>query len=322
MTVTFAGRGPGHPALFLFRPRVFVLACAVLLGASTLSAQVRSAYLYNLADFSGPLGYAGVRLSTDLERNETYVIYQNLVRIYNPSGMEVFRFGDDLDLGHIVDVAADPTGEIILLSYKDSRSLVTRCNFRGAPIAPIEITGLPDGLVFAANRMIHRNGLFYFVSQPASSVIVTDAEGRFRRHVELLSFVEGDERLKGSASIYGFTVDAEGNIFFTVPTLFKVYKMAADGTVTSFGRPGSPAGRFGVIAGVAVDSRGHVLVADKLKCVVMVFDRDFRFLIEFGYRGLRPQNLIVPDDIAIDGQDRAYVSQGRRRGVSVFALER
>ncbi|MBP1636490.1 MAG: hypothetical protein H6Q10_3064, partial [Acidobacteria bacterium] len=26
------------------------------------------------------------------------------------------------------------------------------------------------------------------------------------------------------------------------------------------------------------------------------------------------------DDVAVDGRDRLYVSQGRRRGVSVFAL--
>jgi hypothetical protein len=53
---------------------------------------------------------------------------------------------------------------------------------------------------------------------------------------------------------------------------------------------------------------------------VMVFDRDFRLLAEFGYRGARPENLIVPDDLAVDGRDRVYVSQGRRRGVSVFSL--
>jgi hypothetical protein len=54
----------------------------------------------------------------------------------------------------------------------------------------------------------------------------------------------------------------------------------------------------------------------------MIFDKDFNFIREFGYRGGSPQNLIVPNDIAVDGRDRVYVAQGRRRGVSVFALER
>ena len=75
-----------------------------------------------------------------------------------------------------------------------------------------------------------------------------------------------------------------------------------------------------MLAGIAIDSKGNLLVADKLRCVVMAFDKDFTFVSEFGYRGTRPQNLIVPDDVAIDQKDRVYVSQGRQRGVSVFAL--
>ena len=55
--------------------------------------------------------------------------------------------------------------------------------------------------------------------------------------------------------------------------------------MTSFGRPGSAAGRFGVIAGITFDSRGNIFVADRLKCVVMAFDKNFTFLAEFGYRG-------------------------------------
>jgi sugar lactone lactonase YvrE len=171
--------------------------------------------------------------------------------------------------------------------------------------------------------MIRRNDLYYFASLGTASVIVTDAAGQFLRHLEFVSLLEEDERKKaGAAEMIGFAADQEGNIYFTIPTLFRVYKYSTDGKMTSFGRPGSAAGRFGVIAGIATDSQGNLLVADKLKCVVMMFDKDFNFLTEFGYRGLRPENLVVPDDIAIDRKDKLYVSQGRRRGISVFALAR
>ena len=118
----------------------------------------------------------------------------------------------------------------------------------------------------------------------------------------------------------GFTVDHEGSIFFTMPVLFTVYKRSPDSTMASFGRPGSAPGRFGIVAGIASDSRGNLFVADKLRSVVMVFDKDFNFLTEFGYRGPRPGNLIVPDDVAIDRRDRVYVSQARKRGVAVFGI--
>lgn len=299
---------------------VILTVCLQAINASTAFAQVQAKYQYTLSNFAGQLRYDWVRLTVDPARDEIYVIYQNLIRIFNPSGMETFSFGDDLDLGQIVDAAVDDRGDIIVLSYRDSRPSLTRCNFRGVPVAPIEIRNVPAGVVFKANRMILRNGLFYFASLGSSSVIVADADGEFRKYIELLPLVEAREKDKSGSEMNGFTVDQDGNILFTVATFFKVYRFSTDGKLESFGRSGSTPGRFGVIAGIATDSHGNLLVTDKLKCVVMVFDKEFNFVTEFGYRGARPENLIVPDDIAIDRKDRVYVSQGRRRGVSVFAL--
>jgi len=295
---------------------------ALVLAGSTAFAQVRGRYLYTLSNFSGPVKYEWVRVAADEERGETYVIFQNLVRIYGPTGMETFSFGDDLNLGHILDAAIDPKGDIFLLSYKDSRSIVTRCNFRGEPLGTLDITGLPDGLEFRPNRMIRRNDRFYFASLAASSVIITDANGVFQKHIEVLPLVEGEDKQKDGAETIGFAVDRDGSLYFTLPAMFKVCRISPDGTATSFGRPGSAPGRFGILAGIAIDSRGNLLVADKLRCVIMVFDKDFKFLSEFGYRGAKPENLVVPDDLTVDRQDRVYVTQGRRRGVGVFALER
>lgn len=297
-----------------------VLACGVLATGGVRAATARATYLYSLSNFTGTLRYDWVRIHVDPGTSEIYVLYQNLVRIFSPSGMEVFSFGDDLDLGQVLDAAVDAGGNVLLLSFKNGQTLVTRCDFRGVPVGPLEITDVPAGLVFGANRMVVGRNALYFVSTNASSVIVTDLTGRFREHLDLLSLVDAEDKQKVGAEIIGFAVDGDDNLYFTVPVLFRVYKLSADRTLTSFGRPGSGPGRFGVLGGVATDSQGHVLVADKLRCVVMVFDRDFTFLTEFGYRGARPDNLVIPDDIAVDQRDRVYVSQGRRRGVSVFAL--
>ncbi len=32
--------------------------------------------------------------------------------------MEIYRFGDELDVGQIVDIAVDQNGDILLLSYR------------------------------------------------------------------------------------------------------------------------------------------------------------------------------------------------------------
>jgi len=302
-----------------------VTALSIAIGATTLLAQVRGSYLYTLSDFGGGILYNFPRLYIDLERDETYLIYQNLIRVFGPSGMEVFSFGDDLDLGQILDAAVDEKGDVILLSYKDGRSLVTRCDFRGVPVGEVPITNLPADLVFGANRMIYRNGLYYFASTNAGSVIITDGQGAFRQHIDLMSLLalEEEEQQKDRGQqleLTGLSVDNDGNILFSVAVLFRVFKYSPEGTLTSFGRAGSARGQFGIVAGVVTDSHGNLLVVDKLKCVVMAFSKDFRFLTEFGYRGARPENLIAPDDITIDRRDRIYVTQGRGRGVSVFAL--
>jgi hypothetical protein len=298
-----------------------VAACSLSLGTVPLGAQVRATHLYNLSNFSGTLPFSWTRVTVDQERDETYVVYGNLVRIFNASGMEVFSFGDDLELGQFVDIAVDDGGDVILLTYKDSRPLLTRCDYRGVPAGIIEIKNLPATLTLAPNRMVYRNGRFYLASLSSGSVVVADATGEFREHLDLLPMVaDEDPKQKDGAEINGFNVDREGSIYFTVATHFKVYKLSPERKLSSFGRPGSAPGRFGVVAGIVTDSRGNVIVTDRLKCVVMVFDKDFGFLTEFGYRGARPENLIVPDDIAIDKRDRIYVAQSRKRGISVFAL--
>jgi hypothetical protein len=299
---------------------ILVAICMAVLCASTVFAQVRASYLYSLSSFAGRLPYDWVRLYVDRERDETYVIYGNQVRVFSASGMEVFGFGDDLNVGQLLDIAVDRDGDILLLSYKDLKTLVTRCNFRGVPTGPIEISSLPAGTDFNPNRMVYRNGLFYFASLSGGSVLLVEAHGKFRERIDLMLLAASDEKQRAGAELMGFTVDPEGNIFFSIPVFFKVYKLSPDGKLAAFGRPGSAAGRFGVIAGIAVDSRGNVLVADRLKCVVMAFDKNFSFLAQFGYRGTRPQNLIIPDDLAVDRRDRLYVSQAGKRGVSVFAL--
>ena len=300
--------------------RAAVAAGVLITGSAVLAAQSQATYLHTLADFGGPLRYDGVHISIDRATDETYIINQNIVYVFNASGMQTFSFGEDLDVGQIVDVAVDRNGGFLLLSSRDGRSIVTRCTFRGVPIGPVEFSGFPAGLELMANRMMLRNGHLYLASLAESKVIVTDVAGVFRSSIDVFSQLLPEERMDDVQSV-GFFVDDAGNIFLTMPTLFRVFKRAPDGTMASFGSAGSGQGKFGILGGIATDKAGNLFVADKLKCVVMVFDQDFRFLTEFGYRGPGAANLIVPDDVAVDRRGRIYVSQWRRRGVSVFSVD-
>jgi hypothetical protein len=108
-------------------------------------------------------------------------------------------------------------------------------------------------------------------------------------------------------------------MLFTVPVLFQAFVVTPDGKMAgSFGKAGSAPGRFGVISGIARDDQGNYLVVERLRSVVMVFSKEFQFLMEFGYRGDKPGNLIRPNQVEMGNAGKIFVTQVRNRGVSVF----
>jgi len=309
------------------KTQILILAAITILVAHSSSAQaaVKGNFLYSLSNFTGTIPYYWSRVVADKERNETYVLYQNTLRVFNEFGMEVYRFGDDLDLGHIVDVAVDKNGDILLLVYKQSEGQpvgeVIRCNYRGEPKSKIELKNIPSQFSkFLPTRMVYQDGNIYLSSFMGLNVVIADHQGNFKKGYDLFSLLELEEKDRGNVEMVGFSVDNEGNILFTVPTLFRACILSPDGKLNWFGKPGSASGKFNIVAGIARDSKGNYLVVDKLKCAVMVFDKKFNFLTQFSERGYKPGYLIAPDDIAIDNGDRIYVTQAARKGVSVFRL--
>jgi len=307
---------------------VILLALLVPMAfTSSAMAMVKGTYLYNLSNFTGTISFSWPRVFIDQERNEVYVVYQNFIRVFNETGMEVYGFGDELDLGAIVDLTLDRDGNILLLSHKWSRTAdtvdyeITRCNYRGEPISKIEVKNLSSGYSkFLPNRMIYKEGNLYLASLISMVVLVTDEGGVFKEVYDILPLLQLEEKEKQDAMMEGLTIDKEGNFLFTLPPLFRAYKISPDRKVTYFGKPGGSPGRFNIVAGIVTDNKGNILVVDKLKCAVMVYDKNFNFLNQFGSRGWRPGFLIAPEDIAIDNQDRIYVTQSGKKGISVFKI--
>jgi DNA-binding beta-propeller fold protein YncE len=302
---------------------IISLAAFLVLSAANVSGaevNVSASYLYTLSNFTGILPVSWVAISVDEPRDEVYVIPGQAVKIFNNTGMEVYSFNEAGDIAGVVDVAVDDEGSIILLS--NAQREIIRCNYRGEPIAKMELKNLPPAFAgFSPNRVFFRKGSFYFASLGSLQVIVTDRAGLVKDSYDIASLIDLDEKDRKDADIVGFSVDQEGNILFTMPIIAKAGVLSPDKHVRFFGQPGSTAGKFGVVGGIAADASGKfILVSDTLRCVVMVFDMNFKFQTEFGFRGLEPDNLIGPMQLAVDNKNRLYVAQLRNRGVSVYQI--
>jgi len=292
-------------------------------GPADAQTDVQTSFLYRLSNFSGPVPSNWATISFDEARDEIYVTdsQSGIVRIYNNQGMEVYHFGDDLNMGLVLASEVRNDGNILVLTRKGPWPSIVICNFRGEYLAELALQNFPDDFSgFSPTGMHYRNGRLYLLDNNSLKLAVTDSNGFFLSGYDLGAMLDIDPQKRNTTQIGGFSVDRAGNIYFTVPVIFSAYRLSTDGKLDFFGKPGSAPGRFNITGGIVADDQGYIYVADRLKSAVLIFDKNFKFLHEFGYRGRKSYNLISPNDLSLDNQGRLYVSQLASIGVSVFNI--
>ncbi len=287
------------------------------------AAEVKPSFLFKLSDFDGPVAFKSAQIEVDKQREEIYVAdtRQGEIRIFNSNGMEVYRFGDDGSFGSMIDIAVTKKGEILVLGRKGNQAAIIRCDFKGRPLNTLSLKNLPsEYAAILPDQMMYWDGQLYLLDTIRLLLVVTDTDGFFRKAYDIAQLIGIDEKKRANTEIGGFSVDPYGNILFTIPVMFSAFKLSPAGEIQSFGSPGSAPGRFGIVGGIVADAQGYTYVADRLKSVVLIFDGQFNFQTEFGYRGRKPHNLISPGDLKLDSEGRLYIAQMGNRGVSVFKI--
>lgn len=309
----------------------FVGRASVIIVMSTFCAVAQAAspssFQHLLSDFTGVIPYSDVKLHADKTHDEVYAILGNTLRVFNAAGMEIYSFAVDPGLGTVYDVVVEEDGGLLLLVLdlqpgEPLRWFILRCDYRGRPVDELAVTGLPPELVsFRPNTLFLERDRLLLVARADLEAVALDRSGRFRERIDLAARCGITQARRAGHEIAGFDVAENGDLLFTVPTLFRAFVVPRQGEVRTFGHPGSTPGSFGVVDGIVADDRGGALVADKNRGVVMIFDRNLEFVSEFGDSGQGPALLIRPAELTFGSHGTLYVTQARDRGVAVFRLE-
>jgi DNA-binding beta-propeller fold protein YncE len=242
--------------------------------------------------------------------------------------MQVHSFGDEDETGLVRSLAVLDDGDLLVVATQQGRTVVERCSYRGEPLSKFTPTGVPPEFAsrFNPDVVVYKKGLVYLADRAGLKILVTDTEGAFKASYDLAKILgqkKKSEKKHGSTedlSINGFSVDDDGNLLLTAPVLFYVYVISPRGDVTGFGTRGSTAGKFNIVGGVTTDPKGNIWVTDTLRAVVLVFDKHFEYLGEFGYRGYARNALVAPLELAVGKDGKVFVAQSADRGVSVFRV--
>jgi hypothetical protein len=286
--------------------------------------RVEAMFAHDLATPTGRVALTWPQIFYDRANSELFLTADGFVRIFDASGMEIHRFGDDGSLGNVTRAVALSDGDVVVLTTLNGRRAYLRCDFRGELSAKFGLKGLPEGFSdFEPDDLVYRDGSLYFAERGRMRVVVTDPGGAYLRSYQLRDLVAAtlsrDDERKPPPGMDAFNVDSHGNLLFTMSTLFAGAVVSPAGEARLFGSRGSRPGHFNIVGGITADEKGYLYVTDRLRSVVTVWDRELRPLGEFGYRGDDVWNLLTPYDIAV-GNGLVYVAQAGNRGVKVFRV--
>ncbi len=313
-----------------------IIIVIILVAVPATGVEIK--FQYRLANFDGIVPSLWARLAFDKETTELYTLdrHEREVRIFNEAAMQVFSIGDDIELAGANDIALGEDGNIYIVYGNSPQHTILKLNYKGEELNRAGLYDVPDEFKpFRPDHVEYLNEKLYLADSNNLSIIITETDGRFIKGYSLPAILQDNaEKFDADpdtdlfkddrqipASLGGFCVNQQGTLFFTVPVMFAAFKLSTDGDLQSFGQPGSAAGKFGVVGGIGTDGSGNLYITDRLRCVVLIFDQNFKFITEFGYRGSRPGSLIVPNDVIVDdAKGTVYVSQAANRGVSVYRL--
>jgi len=301
-----------------------LLVCLAALGANLLAEEPRRPRYARRLD--PPMRNESFRkpaaVTADLHTGEIFVcdVLRQSISIFDKRGVFRDRIRGGSTFRAPRDIALDPDGYIYLLAHHEGQLGVIRLDFDGLFLGVVEFSGLPElehPLSPGSLALSPSGNRLYVVDRANHLLIVSDPEGRVENVVDLVADLEPDlarEQIYGHVDAYGDTV------LLARPTL---------GVVDLFdpsGEPRGKVGRFGTAncmtafpMAAAQDELGNILIVDRRRMLFTLWDpKENRCLDEFYGMGRHLGGLYTPDDLALDGAGRVYITQAFEGRVQVY----
>ncbi len=161
-----------------------------------------------------------------------------------------------------------------------------------------------------------------YVVDMTARIQVFDAKGKF------LYGWQTPEKENGKPT--GLSIGSDGNVLVADTHYYRVLVCAPGKEVpperrvlrTIGGTFGREQGQFDLVRDAVQDRQGHVYVSESGECDrIQKFTSDGKFLLEWGGHGSEPGQLLLPQSLAIDQQNRVWVADACNHRIQVFDTE-
>ena len=266
-------------------------------------------HMYN-GFFNEPMG-----VYFDPKSQEIFVAdtKNDLIGIFNSSGISLFAFGGNDDIKEPVKVISDGQGRILVLDI--GRSKIKVYNYRGEFLKNLEHPELQGKKIIGTMTFDHEGNL-YIGENESGQILVFDPKLNLK-----LKFGGNGEGKGKFKSISSIAIDKrDGKIYVTDhqnnPAV-QVFDRNGN-YLLGWGEHQMGPNNFSLPGGIAIDSRGRIFVADTLRQDIKIFSSEGKLIDRFGGMGYRAGQVSYPVDIAIDPSDKIYVVEKTGRRVQVF----
>lgn len=194
--------------------------------------------------------------------------------------------------------------------------LINGCSRGNAPEQIWCETGVgPAQVVYPRGIAYSKTDDSFFIVDRQARIQHLDHDGKFVAQWKTPAWEQGKP--------VGLSVGPDGNVYVPDTHYHRVlvYKPDGEGPIREWGGKGTEPGKFIYPTDIAFDAKGNIFVSEYGdNDRVQVFDRDAKFLYQFGKFGDGPGEFSRPQSMVIDG-DLVYITDACNHRLEVFKTD-